>query len=549
MSLIDEITSYSPLFTELLAKRGLHQPEQIEKFLEIDVRHFENPLRMKGMKEGVERLEKAIRNQEKILIHGDYDVDGVTGSALLARTLAHLKAGFRTFLPERARDGYGVSEDAIRSAAQDGFSLLITVDCGITAHQEIGLARQLGLDVIVIDHHRIPPTGLPPASVIINPQQEDCAYPFKGLSAAGLVFKLSQALIGSKALQFLDLAALSTICDVAPLLDENRIIVKKGLEILSKRSNPGLTALSEVSGIKSSQFNVGHLGFILGPRINASGRMSTPEISLRLLMTENAKEAGSLAQVLNEENKLRQKEERQVVKEAVFEVERTTHFNRHRVLVVGRDGWHQGVVGIVASRLVDKFHRPALVVAIENGIGKGSGRSIKGFNLFAALESCKPLLEEFGGHEQAVGFSLKQENLPKVREKINEFAFAQYAAEAFIKKIPVDLEIKLEDLRSAFLHELSLLEPHGVGNPRPVFLTKNLRVKNIPKAQNASSLQFWVTDESLTCEAVWGERYGANLSALKENSRIDLAYSVKKRQWNGLESLILEVKEATTLQL
>jgi single-stranded-DNA-specific exonuclease len=535
--------SFSPLFTELLAVRGLTDPEEIEAFLTAGLNQLEDPLEMKGMTLAVSRIEQAVSRREKILVHGDYDVDGVTGTALMARTLSILGADFDTFLPERERDGYGVSEEAIRRAYGNGFSLLITVDCGVTAHHQMELARSFGMDTLVIDHHRIPREGLPPASMILNPQQEDCPYPFKELSAAGLVFKLSQALIGPRAFQFLDLVALSTVSDVAPLRGENRILVKCGLERLAERSNTGLRALAEIAGIQSRQWNVGHLGFILGPRINASGRMSSPDISLRLLMTGNAKEAESLAHVLHEENKLRQKEERQIVKEAIWEVERTVNFNRDRVLVVGRAGWHPGVIGIVAARLVEKYHRPAVVIAVREGKGKGSGRSIKNFHLFRALEACKDLFEEFGGHEQAVGLTLKEENLALFRQRINRHALENYPPETFMKKLPVDLELNLGDLSAVFIQELKLLEPHGAGNPCPVFLSSRLEVKTNPKRLHSQTLQFWVTDGLVTCEALIRDRTGIDYSYLEKQTEVDLIYSVKTRLWDGRESLVLEVKE------
>ncbi len=527
----------------MLAKRGFTEEKKIEAFLAADLSGLLDPFLMKGMSEAVLRLQKAVKRKEKILIHGDYDVDGITGAALVARTLSILKADFLTFLPERDRDGYGVSERAIHVAHEQNASLLITVDCGITAREEIRMARSFGIDVIVIDHHRLPAEGLPPATCILNPLQEDCGYPFKELSAAGLAFKLSQALIAELAYQFLDLAALSTVSDVAPLRGENRILVKNGLKALSQRTNLGVRALAEVSGLKSRHMNVGHIGFVIGPRINAAGRMSSADIALRLLLTEHTKEAESLASVLHEENKARQKEERQVLKQALAETERTFHFNRDRVIVVGRPGWHAGVIGIVASRLVDRYHRPALVIAFKDGIGKGSGRSIKNFHLFYALESCKDIFEEFGGHELAAGFSLKEENLEILRPRINLYAAENVPAETFVKTIPTDLEMTLDAISPGFIRELELLEPHGAGNPRPIFLTRKLQLKGKPARLNPQTLQFWVTDGSLTFEAQWTDRSEQPAPAwLERGVELDLIYSMKTRVWDGIESLVLDVK-------
>ncbi len=535
----------SPLFSRLLAKRGLIDPLEIDTFLRSDLKDLEDPFLMKGMKEAVLRIQEALRRREKIMIHGDYDVDGITGAAILTRTLNILGADHFAFLPERTKDGYGVSEAALREAHQKGVTLVITVDCGISAREEITVARSLGLDVIVIDHHRLPAEGLPPATVILNPLQENCAYPFKELSAGGLAFKLSQALVGDRAFALLDLTALSTVCDVAPLKGENRILVKHGLEVLSKRTNPGIKALAEIAGLKSREMNTGHIGFVLGPRINAAGRMSSAEIALRLLLTDHIKEAESLAAVLNEENKTRQREEREMVKEAICEVERTVNFNRDRVIVVGREGWHAGVIGIVASRLAEKYYRPAVVAAFEKGIGKASGRSVKNFHLFHAFEACREDLAEFGGHAQAAGLSIHQEKFNSFRTRINQHA-REYPAETFIREIPIDLELKLEDLGPHFIRELALLEPLGAGNPRPVFLTRALRMRTQGQggafASTPSSRRFWVTDGALTYQAEWRPKEGEQ-GRLQSAPTFDLIYSIKTSVWDGIESLTLEVKE------
>ncbi len=540
----DTLESWTPLFLELLLKKGLGEEEKRRLFLTADLKDLYDPFLMAGMAEACQRLIQARERKEKIFVHGDYDVDGVTGSAIVAHTLSRLEIAHTVFLPERARDGYGVSENAIRRAAQNGHSILMTVDCGVSAHAQLKTARELGLDVIIIDHHRISAEGLPPAAAILNPQREDCRYPFKELSAGGLAFKLSQALLGPKAFDFLDLAALSTVCDVAPLTHENRILVKAGLKKLSTGPGTGLAALIRSAGIKSKALNTGHLGFNLGPRINACGRMSTPDIALRLLMTGHEGEANSLARVLEEENKARQQEERMTVKEAIAEAERTFHFNRDRVIVVANKGWHEGVIGIVAARLVDRFYRPAIVIALkeETGLGKGSGRSIKGFNLFEALSSAGELLETFGGHEQAAGLSIRAGQVAAFRQKINAYALEKTAPEIFIKKTACDLELTLEELSGRFLEELSLLEPHGMGNPRPVFKTAGLRVKGRPWQKSPQVIQFWVTDGNRTCEASYFAP-GPELPKIMDGIELDLHYTVRTYEMAGIPGISLEIKK------
>lgn len=498
---------------------------------------------MKNMREVKARIEKAVQAQEKIFIHGDYDVDGITGVAVLAKTLEKLGGRYTTFLPERERDGYGVSAAAIHQAKEQGVGLIVTVDCGITAKQEIEIARAHGMDVIVIDHHRLPSEGLPDTHLILNPLQEDCPYPYKELSAAGLAFKLSQALTGDAALEHLDLVALSTISDIAPLTCENRILVKNGLAQLSERKNVGIRALSEVAKIKASQVNTGHVGFMLGPRLNAAGRMSSADTALQLLLTQSPREAESLARILDEENKARQKMERETTQEALRKVERTVNFNRERVIVVEGAGWHRGVIGIVASRLVEKYERPAVVISVEEGVGRGSGRSIKSFHLFNALQSCAAVLEEFGGHAQAAGLTVTEKNIPLLREKINAFAFEHLSPEALRRHVAVDMELKLSDLTDNFLEELGWLEPHGIGNPRPVFQSFGLALRSKPKRLYGETYEVVVTEGSVNYHAHLNEKQMLLCETSGSSTRFEAVYSVKTKQWNGINTLVLSVKE------
>jgi single-stranded-DNA-specific exonuclease len=438
--------------------------------------------------------------------------------------------------------GYGVSETAIHQAREQGVSLIVTVDCGITAQKEIEIARSYGMGVIVIDHHRLPAEGLPDTHLILNPLQEDCPYPFKELSAAGLAFKLSHAMIGDASFEFLDLVALSTISDIAPLIGENRILVKKGLELLSARKNSGIRALAEISKMKAAKVDVGHVGFILGPRLNAAGRMSSADTALQLLLTQNVREAESLAKILDAENKARQKMERETTQEAMRKVERTVNFNRERVIVVDGQGWHRGVIGIVASRLVEKYERPAVVISVEEGTGRGSGRSIKGFHLFNALRSCESMLEEFGGHEQAAGITVLEKNIPALREKINAFAFENLPVEALKRRVAVDMSLNFEELTGRFLEELELLEPHGMGNPRPVFQTEGLQIKTSPKRFYGATYEAMVTDGSLAYPAQFNEKQMLVCASSAPGARFAASYSIKTKQWNGLKTLILSVK-------
>jgi len=534
---------FSPAFLKLLAKRGFTSGPQVGAFLFPGLSSLHDPFLMKNMREVKARIEKAVHACEKILIHGDYDVDGITGVAVLARTLEKIGGEYTTFLPERERDGYGVSEDAIHKAREQGTGLIVTVDCGITARREIEIARFHGMDVIVIDHHRLPAEGLPDTELILNPLQEDCPYPFKDLSAAGLAFKLSQALTGDEAFEHLDLVALSTISDIAPLVNENRILVKKGLAMLSERKNLGIRSLAEVAKIKASQVNTGHVGFILGPRLNAAGRMSSADTALQLLLTKVPREAESLAKILEAENKARQRLERETTQEAIRKVERTVNFNHERVIVVEGPGWHRGVIGIVASRLVEKYERPAVVISVEEGVGRGSGRSIKSFHLFNALRSCETVLEEFGGHAQAAGLTVTEKNIPFLREKINAFALEHLPLEELRRDVPVDMTLKLSEVTDRFLEELELLEPHGVGNPRPVFQSDGLRLRSKPRRLYGETYEVVLTEGSQNFQAHLNEKQMLFCAASGSEACFEAAYSIKTKQWNGIKTLVLSVKE------
>ncbi len=536
------LSALSPAFKDLLEKRGFTTSEAISAFLHPSLKHLYDPLLMKGVAAAVARLKQALSQKEKVLIHGDYDVDGITGAALMAKTLQKMGIDHELFLPNREEDGYGVSMRPLEKSHEKKIRILITVDCGVTAHEQITKAKSLGLDVIVIDHHEIPQEGLPAADIILNPHQEDCAYPFGGLSAAGLVFKLSFALLGEEAFSFLDLAALSTVCDVAPLKDENRILVKEGLSLISSRKNIGLSALSDKAGIRERAFNTGHLGFALGPRINAAGRMSSPEIALRLLLTDNLKEAYSLAGVLDEENKNRQREEKEMLREAISLVERNMNFSRDQVMIVAKQGWHQGVIGIVAARLAEKYYRPAIVIALDGEKGKGSGRSIRGFALHEAFQFCASELEAYGGHAQAAGLTILESKVESFRAKMREFS-KSLDASIFVRCLESDMELSLDELTPEFLKELDLLEPHGMGNSRPVFLFKGLTIKGEPFWKGPQTLKFFVTAGGRTAEAYWTDRaQNINPTLIRANSEIDLLASVKSRDWNGLETVSLEVK-------
>ena len=382
--LLTEELSISPLIAQILINRSIRTPQDADIFLKPSLLSLHDPMLMKGMKEAVHRIKAAVRKKEKILVYGDYDVDGISAAALLVLTLRHIDGNVSAYIPNRLDDGYGLNENAVKMITKKGIELLITVDCGITAGPEIKALKESGISTIITDHHT-PEDDLPCADIILNPLQKTCPYPDKNLAGVGIAFKLASGLLGKDdnwLYQQLDLVCLGTVADVVPLIGENRILVKNGLDELTHTKKQGLNALIEQASLKGKDITSHYVGFILGPRINATGRLGSPQTSLDLLLTDDKDRAKELAKTLNDENKLRQKTEEVVLRQAMARVERDIDFTRHRVIVLDDSSWHKGVIGIVASRLVDKFYRPTVIISVDGNEGRGSCRSIRNFNLF-----------------------------------------------------------------------------------------------------------------------------------------------------------------------
>src|SRR5215510_6336722 len=423
----------SPVTARLLCIRGLGAPDDARRFLSPRFDDLHDPFRLAGMSVAVDRILRAIGSKERIAIHGDYDVDGVTSTVILRRALELLGADVVHFIPERFRDGYGLQPASIDRLQQEGVRLIISVDCGIRADEAAMRARELGVDLIITDHHE-PGAELPHALAVINPKRHDCTYPDKNLAGVGVALKLVQALCtctghANWLPAFVKVAAIGTLADVVPLTGENRIIAKLGLGMLSKGPHKvGLRALLDVCGLTGREIDSYHIGFVLAPRVNAAGRMSTPDIAARLLLAADetmGEEARALAEQLDAENIRRQQEEAEIVSEARKIVETDLEVGSRTVIVVAGEGWHRGVIGIVASKLVDAFHRPAIVISTEGDLAHGSCRSIPSFNMLAALESCAELMSKFGGHKQAAGLTLETSRIRELRARVNDFADAR----------------------------------------------------------------------------------------------------------------------------
>jgi single-stranded-DNA-specific exonuclease len=494
------------------------------------------------MPKAIVLINNAIRNKEKIMIFGDYDVDGITSLCLLKNTLLKLGAQVMHYIPHRIKEGYGLNKAITRIAKENKIKLLITVDCGINSHAQIQELITHDIKVVITDHHEPLNHLLPNASAILNPKVSNSGYPYRELAGVGVAYKLCQALTGKNLNQELDLVALGTIADIVPLTSENRIIVKEGLKELSQAKRVGIRALIEVSRLNKKEINPNFVSFILGPRINASGRMDTPEIALKLLMTNNEKEALELAKVMEDHNRQRQKIEGSILEEAELIINKEINFKEHRVIVICGDGWHEGVLGIVASKIADKFYRPTIVISSGKDLCKGSGRSIKGFHLFDALLECRDYLDSFGGHAHAAGLLIAKTNIDKFRKNINRLANDKLLFEDLLPSLDIDMELEFSGLNEKLARELEVLEPFGSGNPEPLFYTRNLKLKGEPQVLARETLKFWLSDGKFTYPVI-GFGMSSDKESLLHSEVIDLFYSFIRDTFRQEEAVILEAKE------
>ncbi|MEE9238587.1 MAG: single-stranded-DNA-specific exonuclease RecJ [Thermodesulfobacteriota bacterium] len=539
----------SPITAQILVNRGIENETEANLFLNCTLFDLPSPYLMKGMDRAIERIKKALKNNERIAIYGDYDVDGVTSTALLYSFLKVLKANVTYYNPDRLKEGYGINIDAVKKLAEQGVSLIISGDCGITAVKEIEQAKELGVEFIVTDHHQ-PPQELPQAVSILNPKLSECKYPGKEIVGVGVIFNLVIAL--RRALRdegffkngepnlgdYLDLVALGTVADCAPLLDVNRILVKEGIKRMQSPKRLGVQALKEASSIKGEVTSY-DLGFKLGPRINASGRMSTAENAVALFISENLGEARELAKELNEKNSNRQSTEAEIIKEAISLLESNPALIGTNSIVLASRNWHPGIIGIVASRIVERYEKPTMLIAItEDGVGKGSGRSLEGINIYAALSECRELFLQFGGHEQAAGLSIREENVEKFREMFDKAL--ENSEEQYEKKLKVDCAIELDSLTDSLISEFELLQPFGIGNPEPALLSRTVEVVS-QRIFKDKHLGFKVKKGTKLFDAIWFN--------MKEPftlpDKVDMVFTPEFNKWNGKKEIRLRVKDVS----
>jgi single-stranded-DNA-specific exonuclease len=517
----------------LLVNRGLDTVDSARYFL-FGTEQFHDPFLLKGMDIAVKRIHDAIEKQEPILIFGDYDADGVSSTSVLMITLRELGANVEFYIPNRFTEGYGPNEAAFRHAAENGIKLIITVDTGISALNEAAIAKELGMELIITDHHEPGPV-LPGALAIIHPKLPGSSYPFRELAGVGVAFKLAHALYGEVPEHLFEIAVIGTIADLVSLKGENRLIVKKGLEKLKVTNNIGLRAILKLAGVDPMSINEETVGFTLAPRINAVGRLQDADLAVQLILTDDPIEAQSLAEEMDALNKSRQSIVNTMTAEAIEEVEKNYPIETNKVLVIGKEGWNAGVVGIVASRLVDRYYRPTIVLSYnhEKGVAKGSARSIAGFDLFKNLSTTGEILPHFGGHPMAAGMTLKLEDVSLLRSRLNKLAGEQLSSEDFIPVTILDEEIHLEDINLSSLDEMNLLAPFGMDNPKPKVLINNVDITNIRKiGTEQNHLKVLVNENGLNLDGV-GFGLGILFEHISPASKISLIGELSINEWNN----------------
>jgi single-stranded-DNA-specific exonuclease len=542
----------SPIVADLLLARGYNDSPSAQTFLKPSFDQLHDPLLMLGMSDAVPRLLRAIDAGEPILIYGDYDVDGTTGTAVLLRALRMLGATTGYHVPHRFTEGYGIQQPALEKAARDGYKLVVSVDCGIRAHEPLVWARDNGLDVIITDHH-LPDEdeGAPPAFAVLNPNQHGCDYPDKNLAGVGVAFKLVHALFRERGREaqvpgFLKMVAIGTVADVAKLVGENRAIVALGLSDLPRARNRGLRALIEIAGCgDEGEMSAYDLGFRIGPRINAAGRMDAASAVVELFSAEDPNEARRLAEHLDTRNRERMEAQREIFNRAIeeFETGAERELQTHAAIIAG-DGWHRGVIGLAASKIAERLNRPCVVISFEGDVGHGSARSIEAYHLFDGLTACRDLLDKFGGHSHAAGLSIRRDRVPEFRRRLNEHAASCLTEDDLTPALGIDAEVSAPDLTFQLSQDLRHLEPFGAGNPRPVFVTRGLRVLAEPQVIKEQHLKLRVAGENnRPFEAIWWRGVEEAVATPQANQRIDLAYEFEADRWMGDIRLQLNVRD------
>ncbi len=544
---VDELKSkynISELLATILVNKNITTQKEINEFLNPTRNDFFDPFLMNDMDIAIKRIKKAIENQEKVIIYGDYDVDGITSITVLKSFLKDVGLDVDYYIPNRLEEGYGLNKNAIDEIAKREYKLMITVDCGISAIEEVDYANSLGIEVIITDHHE-PGDEIPKALAVIDNKRKDSKYPFRELAGVGVAFKVSQALAQSmnvreeEYLKYLDIVCVGTISDIVPLVSENRVITKLGLKLVKQTRNMGLRAIINSSGY--SQINSTTISFGVAPRINACGRMGKAEQALKLLLSKDIYEVNKLTQELNSYNRERQEIEKEIFENVLTKIEQN-NLAKNRTIVVGGENWHHGVIGIVSSKITEKYFKPSILLSFEeDGTGKGSGRSIPGFDLHEALMKCENCLEKFGGHSMAVGLTIKKENLEQFYKEFEKIA-EENKTENIVPIINVDAKIELDKIDKSVVEDLKQLEPFGEANKTPTFALKNIRIDSIRALSEGKHLKLTLRENNQIINAI-GFNIGELAEAYKIGDKIDIAGVLEINTFNGIDNLQINIKD------
>ena len=544
---VDELKSkynISELLATILVNKNITTQKEINEFLNPTRNDFFDPFLMNDMDIAIKRIKKAIENQEKVIIYGDYDVDGITSITVLKSFLKDVGLDVDYYIPNRLEEGYGLNKNAIDEIAKREYKLMITVDCGISAIEEVDYANSLGIEVIITDHHE-PGDEIPKALAVIDNKRKDSKYPFRELAGVGVAFKVSQALAQSmnvreeEYLKYLDIVCVGTISDIVPLVSENRVITKLGLRLVKQTRNMGLRAIINSSGY--SQINSTTISFGVAPRINACGRMGKAEQALKLLLSKDIYEVNKLTQELNSYNRERQEIEKEIFENVLTKIEQN-NLAKNRTIVVGGENWHHGVIGIVSSKITEKYFKPSILLSFEeDGTGKGSGRSIPGFDLHEALMKCENCLEKFGGHSMAVGLTIKKENLEQFYKEFEKVA-EENKTENIVPIINVDAKIELDKIDKSVVEDLKQLEPFGEANKTPTFALKNIRIDSIRALSEGKHLKLTLRENNQIINAI-GFNIGELAEAYKIGDKIDIAGVLEINTFNGIDNLQINIKD------
>jgi single-stranded-DNA-specific exonuclease len=547
--------SVPPVIARLLCQRGLHDPDTAQRFLTPSLDQLHDPFRLTGMREAVTRLQAAITQREAIAIHGDYDVDGVTSTAMLRRGLELLGAEVSHFIPHRTQDGYGLQPATVERLAAAGARVIVSVDCGIRASEAARRATELGVDLVITDHHE-PEDTLPGALAVINPKRPDCSYPDKSLAGVGVALKLVQGLFAGHPKtaellpHFVKMAAIGTLADVVPLVGENRVIARHGLASLSTGPHAaGLEALLQESGLLGRTVDSFHVGFVLAPRLNAAGRMGSADLAIDLLLMRGRDEetrtrARDLAQQLSSENARRQEAEAAILAEARRVVEKDPSIGAQNLLIVAGEQWHRGVIGIVASKLAETYHKPVLVLSIEDGLAHGSGRSIAAFDLLAALESCADAFLKFGGHRQAAGVTMEAGRIDELRRRLCAYANDRLAPSDLVPRLRIDAPLGLREISSAVIDGLGRLGPFGAANPKPIFRASPVELMEAPRRLKERHLALLVRQQGRAFRAMAWRAADRAEYFTEHRASLELAYSLDQGEYRGERTTELTVADA-----